>query len=211
MVKEDLIDTRSAVRAVTRQVDQLLHPTIDAKSARADRDRLAAIAGRGSGKIVFMSNGGGPGERRRGRGACARRNLARGHSTACVARAILTSTGGMRSHAALVARGMGKCCVVDARDVEVDYASADARAREILPELTEITVEGSTGNVYPGRHSHRAGRARHDLRAVHAVGGRGAPAARARQRRHAGGRAHVARKFGAEGIGLCRTEHMFFP
>jgi pyruvate,orthophosphate dikinase len=127
-----------------------------------------------------------------------------------VARAILTSTGGMASHAALVARGMGKCCVVGCGDVEVDYAKREMRVHgKSYPELFEITVEGSTGNIYPGVIPTVQAELDDDfeqfMQWVDA-----ARRLRVRANADTPEDARIARKFGAEGIGLCRTEHMFF-
>ena len=213
MVRENLIDTRTAVRRVSpEQVDQLLHPTIDAGKAPSPiAIGLPASPGAASGKIVFHVE----------RAVALAKDgvavvLVRSETSPedidgmRVARAILTSTGGMASHAALVARGMGKCCVVGCGDVEVDYAKREMRAHGIsYPELTEITVEGSTGNVYPGVIPTVQAELDHDfeqfMQWVDA-----ARRLRVRANADTPEDARTARKFGAEGIGLCRTEHMFF-
>ena len=127
-----------------------------------------------------------------------------------VARAILTATGGMASHAALVARGMGKCCVVGCSALQVDYEAREFKVDgRVFREGDEITVEGSTGNVYAGRiPTMRAELDRTFDRFMEWVD----------SVRRLGVRANAdtpedavtARRFGAEGIGLCRTEHMFF-
>jgi pyruvate,orthophosphate dikinase len=213
MVKEGLIDTRTAVRRVSpAQVDQLLHPTIDAKKAPAPMAiGLPASPGAASGQIVFHVE----------RAVELAKDgvavvLVRSETSPedidgmRVARAILTATGGMASHAALVARGMGKCCVVGCGDVEVDYAKREMRVHgKTYPELTEITVEGSTGNVYPGVIPTVQAELDDDfeqfMQWVDA-----ARTLRVRANADTPEDARVARKFGAEGIGLCRTEHMFF-
>ncbi|HET6463846.1 MAG TPA: pyruvate, phosphate dikinase [Candidatus Krumholzibacteria bacterium] len=213
MVKESLIDTRTAVRRVSpEQVEQLLHPTIDATQAPTPiAIGLPASPGAASGKIVFHVD----------RAVALAKDgvavvLVRSETSPedidgmRVARAILTATGGMASHAALVARGMGKCCVVGCGDVEVDYAKREMRVHgKSYPELTEITVEGSTGNVYPGIIPTVQAELDDDfeqfMQWVDA-----ARHLRVRANADTPEDARTARKFGAEGIGLCRTEHMFF-
>jgi pyruvate,orthophosphate dikinase len=213
MVKEGLIDTRTAVRRVSpQQVDQLLHPTIDSKQAPTPiAIGLPASPGAASGKIVFHVE----------RAVELAKDgvavvLVRSETSPedidgmRVARAILTATGGMASHAALVARGMGKCCVVGCGDMEVDYAKREMRVHgKTYPELTEITVEGSTGNVYPGVIPTVQAELDDDfeqfMQWVDAV-----RRLRVRANADTPEDARTARKFGAEGIGLCRTEHMFF-
>jgi pyruvate,orthophosphate dikinase len=213
MVKEGLIDARTAVRRVApEQIDQLLHPTIDAKTAPAPiAIGLPASPGAASGKIFFhveraveMAKDGVPVVLVRAETSPEDIDGMR------VARAILTSTGGMASHAALVARGMGKCCVVGCGDVEVDYAQGEMRVHgKSYPEGTEITVEGGTGNVYPGVIPTRQAELDDDfeqfMQWVDA-----ARRLRVRANADTPEDARTARKFGAEGIGLCRTEHMFF-
>jgi pyruvate,orthophosphate dikinase len=213
MVGEGLIDARTAVRRVSpEQVDQLLHPTIDIKHAPAPiAIGLPASPGAASGKIVFhveraveLANEG------------VAVVLVRSETSPedidgmRVARAILTSTGGMASHAALVARGMGKCCVVGCNDIEVDYAAKVMRTHgHAYPEGTEITVEGSTGNVYLGViPTKQAELDEHFDKFMQWVDA--ARRLRVRANADTPEDARTARKFGAEGIGLCRTEHMFF-
>jgi pyruvate,orthophosphate dikinase len=213
MVKEGLIDTRAAVRRVApEQIDQLLHPTIDVKRAPAPiAIGLPASPGAASGKVVFHVE----------RAVELAKDgvavvLVRSETSPedidgmRVARAILTSTGGMASHAALVARGMGKCCVVGCGDLDVDYAKREMRIHGTsYPELTEITVEGSTGNIYPGVIPTVQAELDDDfeqfMQWVDA-----ARRLRVRANADTPEDARIARKFGAEGIGLCRTEHMFF-
>jgi pyruvate,orthophosphate dikinase len=213
MVDEGLIDQRTAVRRVSpEQVGQLLHPTISTEHAPPPIARgLPASPGAASGRIVFaveravaMAGEGLPVV------------LVRTETSPedidgmKVARAILTSTGGMASHAALVARGMGKCCVVGCADIEVDYATRRMRAAgRVFAEGDEITVEGSTGNVYAGVIP--TVQAKLD-RTFERFMGWVDQVRRLKVRANADTPedARQARAFGAEGIGLCRTEHMFF-
>jgi pyruvate,orthophosphate dikinase len=213
MVAEGLIDSRTAVRRVSpEQIDQLMHPTIDSKAAPAPiAIGLPASPGAASGKIVFsveravaMAKDGVPVVLVRAETSPEDIDGMR------VARAILTSAGGMASHAALVARGMGKCCVVGCNDIEVDYATRSMRAHgQVYKEGAEITVEGSTGNVYAGviptKQAELDANFDKFMEWVDA-----ARRLRVRANADTPEDARTARKFGAEGIGLCRTEHMFF-
>ena len=130
-----------------------------------------------------------------------------------VAAGILTSRGGMTSHAAVVTRGMGKCCVAGAGDIDVDEKAArDARARaRRCKDGDWISLDGTTGRVINGKLNTVARPARRSRAGQSSWAG---PSpfrthGRARQCRHPARRLQ-ARAFGAEGIGLCRTEHMFF-
>jgi pyruvate,orthophosphate dikinase len=229
MVREGLIRPPEAVRRVApAQLDQLLHPVIDA-SVRATpiATGLPASPGAASGVAVFDADSA---ERRAAAGEAV--ILVREETTPedfhgmVASRAILTSRGGMTSHAAVVARGMGKCAVVGAKDVVVDD---DHRRFAVGRDVTVfegdwITLDGASGNIYQG-----------DLptvpsEVVRVVSGQAlaerAPTYRAfsrvlgwadevrtlRVRANADTPrdARLARAFGAEGIGLCRTEHMFF-
>ncbi|HET7586203.1 MAG TPA: pyruvate, phosphate dikinase [Gemmatimonadaceae bacterium] len=228
MVAEGLIDRDEAVRRVApAQLDQLLHPMID-PGARAEPIAvgLPASPGAASGRAVFD-----PDVAERWAADGERVVLVREETTPedfhglVAARAVLTSRGGMTSHAAVVARGMGKCAIVGAKDVQVDVErrqfSVDGR---VVTEGEWITLDGATGRIFGG-----------DLptvpsEIVRVLSGSMAPAAspmyqtfahvlgwadevrrlRVRANADTPHDARVARHFGAEGIGLCRTEHMFF-
>ncbi|HXV13997.1 MAG TPA: pyruvate, phosphate dikinase [Candidatus Krumholzibacteria bacterium] len=213
MVEEGLIDVRTAMKRVApEQIDQLLHPTIDPERAPEPIAKgLPASPGAASGRVVFAV------ERavemaKEGEAVVLVRNETSPEDIdgMKVARAILTATGGMSSHAALVARGMGKCCVVGCSALQVDYGAREFRVNgRAFREGDEITVEGSTGKVYAGRiPTMRAELDRTFERFMEWVD----------SVRRLGVRANAdtpedavtARRFGAEGIGLCRTEHMFF-
>ena len=228
MVREGLIDAREAVRRVQpAQLDQLLHPVIDATvRARTIATGLPASPGAASGVAVFDAD---TAERRAAAGDAV--ILVREETTPedfhgmVAARAILTARGGMTSHAAVVARGMGKCAVVGVKQMAVDAGRRRFTVGEVsVGEGEWITLDGATGAVYPG-----------DLptvpsEVVRVVSGQmladRAPTYRAYSRILAWADevrtlrvranadtprdARVARAFGAEGIGLCRTEHMFF-
>ncbi len=212
MVEEGLIDVRTAMKRVApEQIDQLLHPTIDAERAPEPIAKgLPASPGAASGRVVFAVD-----RAVALAGAGEAVVLVRSETSPedidgmKVARAILTSTGGMASHAALVARGMGTCCVVGCSAIQVDYAAREFRVDgRTIREGDEITVEGSTGKVYAGRiPTMRAELDRTYDRFMEWVD----------SVRRLGIRANAdtpedavtARRFGAQGIGLCRTEHLF--
>ena len=213
MVGEGLIDEATAIRRIDPMaLDQLLHPTLDPKAARDVLTRgLPASPGAASGKVVFDAD-------------TAQAKAERGDAVILVrvetspedihgmhaARGILTARGGMTSHAAVVARGMGRPCVSGASALSIDMASRTARIgnREVK-EGDIITLDGSNGDVMAGK----VATVEPEL-----VGDFGTLMVWADKHRRMKVRTNaetpldcqVARQFGAEGIGLCRTEHMFF-
>jgi pyruvate,orthophosphate dikinase len=213
MVAEGRIGAEEAVlRVDPAQLDQLLHPTIDPE-AEVDvlTTGLPASPGAASGRVIFS-----PDEAaERGTAGEAvvlvRRETSPEDFHGMVAsRAIVTSRGGMTSHAAVVARGMGKCCVAGASEIEVDEAYRRFRVGgRTVKEGEWITVDGSTGRVILGQVPTIEPEPSGDFLKLMAW---------ADSMRRLGVRtnadtprdAEVARRFGAEGIGLCRTEHMFF-
>ena len=213
MVEEELIEEAEAIlRVDPRQLDQLLHPRID-PNASADliARGLPASPGAASGRIVLDS-------------AEAVERAAHGEAVVLVrretspddfpgmvaARAVVTARGGMTSHAAVVARGMGKTCVVGAQDLRIDNGSAVVRAGDRTFKAGDwITVDGSGGAVYAGRvptvdpkPTEEFNRLMEWADRVRALG--------VRANADTPPDAVKARELGAEGIGLCRTEHMFF-
>ncbi|MDH4036349.1 MAG: pyruvate, phosphate dikinase [Candidatus Krumholzibacteria bacterium] len=213
MVGEGLIDRRTAVsRVAPAQLEQLLHPAIDATSAPAPiAHGLPASPGAASGRVVFAVD-------RAVTMAEAGEQVILVRSETSpedidgmrVARAILTSTGGMTSHAAVVARGMGKCCVVGCTGLDIDHAAGTFSVNGCtVKEGDSITVEGSTGNVYLGEIPTTQA----ELDETFDQFMEWADAVRrlrVRANADTPDDARHARRFGAEGIGLCRTEHMFF-
>src|SRR2546429_3268791 len=228
MVSEGLIDQMEAVRRVPAgQLDQLLHPIID-PSIRATPlcSGLPASPGAASGRAVFDPD---TAEQR----AHAGENviLVRDETTPedfrgiVAARAVLTARGGMTSHAAVVARGMGKCAVVGCKDIEVDleHRSFSVNGTQIV-EGDWLTLDGATGRVFAGDLSTVPSEV------VRVTSGTLSPSQaplyqsyaellgwadevrtlRVRANADTPRDARIARSFGAEGIGLCRTEHMFF-
>jgi pyruvate,orthophosphate dikinase len=213
MAKEGLITRDEAVlRIEPGGLDQLLHPTID---PNAERNVLAtglpASPGAASGEIVFNSDE-------------AETLKSSGHKIILVrvetspedihgmhaAEGILTTRGGMTSHAAVVARGMGKPCVSGVGSIRVDYAKQTMTvAGKTLKKGAVITIDGSTGQVIEGS----VAMLQPELSGEFATIMEWADKARrlgVRANADTPNDARVARKFGAEGIGLCRTEHMFF-
>ena len=215
LVDEGMIDEKQAVAMIEpRSLDTLLHPQFDAealKKAAVIGKALGASPGAASGKIVFSAED-------------AKEWAARGEKVVLVrletspediegmkaAQGILTVRGGMTSHAAVVARGMGKCCVSGCGDIKMDEENKKFElAGKTYVEGDWISLNGSTGNIYDGA-----------IPTVDAtIGGEfgrvmgWADKYRRLQVRTNADTPHdaaQARKFGAQGIGLCRTEHMFF-
>ena len=228
MVDEGLIDTRTAVlRVPADQLSQLLHPVIDV-SARATpiATGLPASPGAASGIAVFDPD---VAEQRASSGTSV--ILVRDETTPedfhgiVAAKAVLTCRGGMTSHAAVVARGMGKCAVVGAKDIQVDLEKRQFKVDDlVIAEGDYITVDGATGKVYKGDLPTTPSEVVQVIRGMRPP--QGAPTYKAfsrllgwadetrrlkvRANADTPADARTARGFGAEGIGLCRTEHMFF-
>jgi len=213
MVKEGLITPEEAVmRVEPLQLDQLLHPILDPKAKTKELAQgLPASPGAVSGRIVFSAEDA-VAQAKQGRVVLVRKETVPDDIHGMeVAVGILTSRGGMTSHAAVVARGMGKCCVVGAEAIKIDERNKILMAGNTqLREGDWITLEGSSGKVFEGQVA--------TVEPDPASGDFAAFMGMADQIRRLGIRANadiprdaeVARKFGAEGIGLCRTEHMFF-
>jgi len=213
LANEGLISKQEAVlRVEPLTLDQLLHPTIDPRAhRRVIATGLPASPGAASGEIIFSSDE-------------AAQLKADGHKVILVrvetspedihgmhaAEGILTTRGGMTSHAAVVARGMGKPCVSGAGSLRVDYAARTVTAGgQVFKQGDFITVDGSTGQVLAGKV---------DMIEPQLSGEFATIIGWADKVRRLGVRANAdtpadakaAVRFGAEGIGLCRTEHMFF-
>jgi pyruvate,orthophosphate dikinase len=228
MVEEGLISRSEALRRVeAQQLDQLLHPIIDPSvDAKPVAVGLPASPGAASGRAVFDPD---IAEQRAAEGE--RVILVRAETTPedfhgiVAARAVLTARGGMTSHAAVVARGMGKCAVVGCKDIDVD---AEQRRFSVngtrVSEGDWITLDGATGRVYVGElptvpsevvrvlsGNMRGSDSRIYLSFARLLGWADeARTLRVRANADTPQDARTARAFGAEGIGLCRTEHMFF-
>ena len=213
MVGEKLIDRATAVQRVTpEQLDQLLHPTVDPKTkVTALATGLPASPGAAQGQVVFSPDEAEELARESAKVILVRQETSPDDFHGMVAaQAIVTARGGMTSHAAVVARGMGKPCVCGANSLEIDYGQQQFTVDGTVVTKGEwITVDGSTGRVFLGQVptiQPTLGPEFHELM------GWADKFRRLRVRANADTPldAKVARAFGAEGIGLCRTEHMFF-
>jgi pyruvate, orthophosphate dikinase len=213
MANDALIDRKEAVRRIDpASLDQLLHPTLDPKAPKTVLARgLPASPGAASGTVVFSADG-------------AEARAQKGETVILVrietspedihgmhaAKGILTTRGGMTSHAAVVARGMGRACVVGAGDLRIDYKAQTISVRDTVIKAGDtITINGATGEVMQGAVPTIQPELSGDFATLMGW---------ADEIRTMGVRANAetpldartARRFGAEGIGLARTEHMFF-
>ncbi|MDE2369166.1 MAG: pyruvate, phosphate dikinase [Burkholderiales bacterium] len=215
MLKQGLIDERTALlRVAPDRLDELLHPVFDTqalKDSQAIARGLPASPGAASGQIVFFADEAEAWAQAGKAVILVRQETSpedlRGMN---VAKGILTARGGMTSHAAVVARGMGKCCVSGAGAVRVDYkARTMSIGSDVYSEGDWISLDGSTGAVYAGRIATREAELSGDFGALMALADR-YKRLEVRANADTPEEARVARNFGAAGIGLCRTEHMFF-
>jgi len=213
LANESLITREEAVTRVDpASLDQLLHPTIDPKAERqVIATGLPASPGAASGEVVFSSD---EAEllKTQGRKVILVRietspeDIHGMHAS----EGILTTRGGMTSHAAVVARGMGKPCVSGAGAIRVDYAAGTLQAGGVTVKKGDIiTIDGSTGQVLTGRVAMQEPALSGDFTTLMGWADR-ARKLGVRANADTPNDARVAMKFGAEGIGLCRTEHMFF-
>jgi pyruvate,orthophosphate dikinase len=213
MYHEKLIDKATAVQRVTpEQLDQLLHPTVDPKAdAIVLATGLPASPGAAQGQVVFSPDEAEELAREGMKVVLVRQETSPDDFHGMVAaQAIVTARGGMTSHAAVVARGMGKTCVSGATSLNIDYSQQQFSVDSTVVTKGEwITVDGSTGRVFLGQVPTvrpTLGPDFHELMTWADKFRRLKVRANADTPRDA----KVARQFGAEGIGLCRTEHMFF-
>ncbi len=213
MAREGMIDEKEALlRVDPAQLDQILHPTVDpAQELTVLATGLPASPGAAVGQVVFDADSA---AERAGSGEAVilvRRETSPDdfHGMAA-ARAILTARGGMTSHAAVVARGMGKCCVAGAKDIDVDEAAGQFQVDgRTIRDGEWITLDGSTGRVILGRARLVEPEPSEDFTQIMDWADR-VRMLRVRTNADTPADARRARGFGAEGIGLCRTEHMFF-
>ncbi len=213
MASEGLISREEAVARVdAASLDQLLHPTIDPNAPRqAIATGLPASPGAASGEVAFTAD---EAERIANEGRAV--ILVRVETSPedihgmHAARGILTARGGMTSHAAVVARGMGRPCVSGAGSLRIDPAGARFTCGSETIERGEwITIDGSTGHVYRGRVAMIEPELSGDFATLMAWAD-GFRKLKVRTNADTPADAKTARGYGAEGIGLCRTEHMFF-
>jgi len=215
LLRQGMIDEKTALlRLEPNKLDELLHPVFDKtalKSAKVITKGLAASPGAASGKIVFNADD-------------AVEWASRGEKVIMVrietspedlagmdkAQGILTARGGMTSHAAVVARGMGKSCVSGAGALVIDYPSKTIKVGNLtLKEGDFISLNGSTGEIYEGKVATKEAELDADFQDIMALADKYAKMY-VRTNADTPHDAKVARHFGAKGIGLCRTEHMFF-
>ena len=215
LLRQGMIDEKTAIKRIdANKLDELLHPIFDKealKKAKVLTRGLPASPGAATGQIVFFADD-------------AAEWHAKGHHVVmvrletspedlagmAVAEGILTARGGMTSHAAVVARGMGKCCVSGAGALNVDYKNRTVEIDGVkLKEGDYISINGSTGEVYEGEVHTKAAELSGDFAELMTLADK---YARLKVRTNAATPhdAQSARNFGAVGIGLCRTEHMFF-
>ncbi|MDR2425142.1 MAG: pyruvate, phosphate dikinase [Prevotellaceae bacterium] len=215
MLHQGMIDEKTALlRVEPNKLDELLHPIFDKaalNSAQIITKGLAASPGAASGRIVFNADD-------------AVEWAARGETVIMVrietspedlagmdkAVGILTARGGMTSHAAVVARGMGKCCVSGAGELKIDYSAKTMDVNgKIYNEGDYISLNGSTGEIYEGKVATKEAELDADFMELMTLSDKYTRMS-VRTNADTPKDAAVARKFGALGIGLCRTEHMFF-
>src|SRR3989442_3226860 len=213
VVYEKLIDRATAVQRVTPdQLDQLLHPTVDPKAdATVLATGLPASPGAAQGQVVFSPDEAEELSREGAKVVLVRQETSPDDFHGMVAaQAIVTARGGMTSHAAVVARGMGKTCVCGASTLEVDYSQQQFSVDgQVITKGEWITVDGSTGRVFLGQVPTIRPSLGQDFFELMSWADK-FRRMRVRANADTPRDAKVARGFGAEGIGLCRTEHMFF-
>ncbi|MFO0793478.1 MAG: pyruvate, phosphate dikinase [Candidatus Brocadiaceae bacterium] len=213
MANESLIDKNTAITRVDpSQLDQLLHPTFDPKAKReVIAVGLPASPGAATGKVVFSAEDAEKLAEKHEKVILVRKETSPEDIGGMhVSKGILTTRGGMTSHAAVVARGMGKCCVAGCGSLNVDYKSQTFKVSgKTVKKGDYISIDGSTGEVMLGQVPTVEPRLSGDFATLMEW----ADAVRKLKVRTNGDTpedARRARELGAEGIGLCRTEHMFF-
>ena len=215
LVDEGMIDEKQAVKMIDpRNLDTLLHPQFDAKALKAATPMgkgLGASPGAACGKIVFSAEDAVEWAARGEKVVLVRLETSPEDITGMKsAQGILTVRGGMTSHAAVVARGMGTCCVSGCGDIKMDEANKKFElAGKTFVEGDYISIDGSTGNIYDGiiptvdaKIAGEFGRVMEWADKYRRL--------KVRTNADTPTDAKKARELGAEGIGLCRTEHMFF-
>ncbi len=216
MEKENLIDKETAIMRIdARQLDQLLHKQLDevAKNAAEEIAKgLPASPGGAVGTAVFTAEDAYIKSQNKEKIILIRRETSPEDIEGMnAAQGILTSTGGMTSHAAVVARGMGKCCIAGCADIIVDETKKQFTTKKgvLIKEGDFITLDGSTGQVFKDKIRVVDPELSEDFETImkwadniRVLG--------VKTNADTPKDSKIARKFGAEGIGLCRTEHMFF-
>ena len=215
MLRQGMIDEKTAILRVDPiKLDELLHPIFDKaalKSAKVIAKGLAASPGAASGKIVFNADDAADWAAKGEKVIMVRVETSpEDLAGMAAAQGILTARGGMTSHAAVVARGMGKCCVSGAGALKIDYPSKSMEVDGLtLKEGDFISLNGSTGDIYTGQVATKEAELDADFADLMTLADKYTKMS-VRTNADTPYDAQVARKFGAVGIGLCRTEHMFF-
>ena len=215
LLHQGMIDEKTALmRCEPNKLDELLHPVFDKtalKQAKVLTRGLPASPGAATGQIVFFAD-----DAAEWHAAGKRVVMVRIETSPedlagmTVAEGILTARGGMTSHAAVVARGMGKCCVSGAGALNIDYKARTVEVDGVLlKEGDYISLNGSTGEVYKDKVETKAAELSGDFAELMDLADKYTKL-QVRTNADTPHDAEVARNFGAVGIGLCRTEHMFF-
>lgn len=211
---KQISEEEALLRVEPAKLDELLHPVFDKKalqSAKVLTKGLPASPGAATGQIVFFADDA-ANWHEQGKNVVMVRIETSPEDLAgmSVAQGILTARGGMTSHAAVVARGMGKCCITGAGGIIVDYKARTVTIDDkVLREGDFISINGSTGEIYEGQVETKAAEMDADFRQLMELANKHSKLA-VRTNADTPHDAATAREFGAVGIGLCRTEHMFF-
>lgn len=213
MIDEKLISEEDAIlRLDPSSLDQLLHPTLDPKAQKTILAKgLPASPGGVHGQIVFSPEDAVEWKEQGKKVILVRIETSPEDIAGMVAaQGIFTTRGGMTSHAAVVARGMGKCCVAGCGEVEVDYNNETMKVKGyVLKKGDVITLDGGTGEVFLGEVKTIEPKLDADFERIMKIADK-SRRLKVRTNADTPKDAQTARSFGAEGIGLCRTEHMFF-
>ncbi|MCI6894872.1 MAG: pyruvate, phosphate dikinase [Bacteroidales bacterium] len=215
LLKEGLIDEKTAIlRCEPQKLDELLHPVFDKaalKTAKVITQGLPASPGAACGQIVFHADDAQTWHNDGHRVVMVRIETSpEDLAGMSAAEGILTARGGMTSHAAVVARGMGKCCVSGAGALNINYKNKTVEVEGVVyHEGDYISINGSTGQVYAGEIPTKAAELSGDFKELMNLCDKYTKLL-VRTNADTPHDAQVARNFGAKGIGLTRTEHMFF-
>jgi len=213
MVKEKLIDKKTAISRIDpNQLDQLLHPTFDPRSKKeVIAVGLPASPGAATGRVVFSAEDAEKLVQKHEKVILVRKETSPEDIGGMhISQGILTTRGGMTSHAAVVARGMGKCCVAGCGTLNVDYTNQRFKVNgRVIKKGDYISLDGGSGEVMLGQVPTVEPRLSGDFATLMDWADE-VRKLKVRTNADTPEDAEKAREFGAEGIGLCRTEHMFF-